>query len=179
MCATNLIAARSATNFQGTSARTEDRLKPYLPALPSPLRGEGRGEQELGGSAVEPVPVGLALDAARRGRLILQPSLWDTTAAAFADPVRALAQALERPFDLLPVLVEQVDEEVARLPVGQGLGQVGLFRDPGDHAADHVVQRPVQPRLLAALGGQELESLPVSLQPLLWSVVCLFPNRHC
>ena len=95
--------------------------------------------------------MGLALDAARGGRLVFQPSVRDSTAAAFADPVRTVAQALERPLDLLPVLVQQVDEKVARLPVGQRLGQVGLLRDPGDDAADDVVQRPVEARLLAAL----------------------------
>lgn len=111
--------------------------------------------------------MGLALDAARGGRLVPQPGFRDVPAAAFADPVGAFPEPLERALYLLPVLVEQVDQQVAGLPVRQGLGQVGLLGNARDDAADNVVQRPVEPRFLAALGGQELEPSPVSLQPLL------------
>src|SRR5216683_1242467 len=131
-------------------------------------------QQELRGSSVEPVPVGLAFDAARGGRLVLQPGFRYAPVAAFADPVGALAQPLDGPLDLLAVLIEQVDEEVCGLPVGQSLGQVGVLRDTRDDATDDVVQRTVQTRLFAALGGQELEPLPVSLQPHRWSVAALF-----
>src|SRR6266446_1696495 len=125
--------------------------------------------QALGGSSVDPVPVGLALDAARGGRLVPQARSGYPPAAAFADPVGTLAQALERALDLLAVLVQQVHQQVAGLPVGEGLREVGLLGNPRDHTAGDVVERSVQARLLAALRGQELEQPPVSFQPLLWS----------
>src|SRR5690348_17148356 len=133
------------------------------------MSGEGPGEQVLGGPSVNPVPVALTLDAARGRRLVPQPGLGDAPVAALADPVRALAQLLQRPLDLLAVLVQQVDQDVAGLAVGQRLGKVGLLGDAGDHTADHLVERPVEPGLLAALRRQELEPSPVSFQPLLWS----------
>src|SRR5438105_8369172 len=141
-------------------------------------RGGEEAQQELRRAAVEPVPVGLALDAARGGRLVLQPGFGDAPAAAFADTVGAFAQALQRPLDLFAVLVEKVDEKVARLTVGQRLRQVGVLRNPRDHAADDIVQRAMKARLFAALRGQELEELPVSLQPRRWSVSGPLPNRH-
>ena len=121
----------------------------------------------------------LALDAARGGRLIPQARFGNPPAAAFADPVGTLPQALERTLDLLAVLVQQVHQQVAGLAVGQGLGQVGLLRNPRDYAARDVVEWAMQARLLAALRCQELQPSPVSFQPLFWSISGLFPNRHC
>ncbi len=74
--------------------------------------------------------MGLALDAARRRRLVLQPGFRDAAAAAFADPVSAFAQALQSALHLLAVLVEKVDEQVGGLPVRQRLGQVGVLPRP-------------------------------------------------
>src|SRR5260370_30454554 len=108
-------------------------------------------QQELRGSSVKPVPVGLAFDAARGGRLVLQPGFRYAPVAAFADPVGALAQPLDGPLDLLAVLIEQVDKEVRGLAVGQSLGQVGVLRNARADAADPVVQRTVQARLFPAL----------------------------
>lgn len=120
----------------------------------------------LGSPPVDPVPVSLALDASRGRRLVAQAGFRNVAAAALADAVRAVAEPLQRPLDLLPVLVEQVDQKVAGLPVGEGLGQVGLFWDAGDDAAHDVVQGPVQAGLLAALGGKDLEPLAIGLEPL-------------
>ena len=69
----------------------------------------------------------LALDAARGGRLVPQPLRRDPVAAVLADPVGALAHALQRALDLLAVLVEQVDQDVGRLAVGQRLRQVDVL----------------------------------------------------
>src|SRR5689334_12763476 len=139
----------------------------------------GRGSsQGLGGSPVQTVPVPLTFDAARGGRLVAEASLRNPVAAALADPVRAFAEPLERALDLLPVLVEQVDQDVARLAVGQRLREVGLFGNPRDHAADDVVERPVETGLLAALRSQHLQTSPVCLQELLGSLSCLLPLRH-
>src|SRR5438445_512677 len=65
--------------------------------------------------AVDPVPVGLTLNATRRRGLVAQSGLGNPVAAAFADPVSAFSQALERALDLLPVLVEKVHQEVGGL----------------------------------------------------------------
>jgi hypothetical protein len=59
----------------------------------------------LGGSSVEAVPLALALDAAGRGGLVPEPLRRDAPAAAFADPVGARSQALQRALDLLAILV--------------------------------------------------------------------------
>jgi len=130
--------------------------KPYGSTPHPNLRG-------LGGSPVEPVPVSLALNATCRGGLILQPRLGNAAAAAFADPVRALTKPFQGPLDLFPVLVEEVDQDVRRLPVVEGLRQVRILRNPCDHAAHDLVQRPVEPGFLATLGGKELEQSLVSL----------------
>ena len=123
--------------------------------------------------------MGLTLDAARGGRLEPQPGFRDAPAAAFANPVCAIAEPLQRPLDLLAVLVQQADEQVRRLPVGQRLCQVGVLGNARDHTAGDIVQRTVEAGLLAALRGQELQPSPVSFEPLLRSVFRLLSHRHC
>ena len=60
----------------------------------------------------------LALDAARGRRLEPEPLGGDAPAAAFADAVRAFVEPLESTLDLLPVLVEEVNQDVGCLAVG-------------------------------------------------------------
>ncbi|MEO8743742.1 MAG: hypothetical protein ABI334_07270 [Candidatus Dormiibacterota bacterium] len=120
----------------------------------------------------------LALDASGGGGLELQTRRWNGTSAALADSVCTPSQTLEGAFDLLPVLVEQVDQEVGCLTIGQRLRQVDVLGNPGDHAAGHIVQRPVQASLLAALRGQELELPAVGLEPRLWSVFSSIASSH-
>src|SRR5438552_13139559 len=168
---------RGGVALQTCKAGLGTSFAPLTPAL-SP-EGERVPVPDLGRSSVESVPVGLAFDAARCRRLVLQPGFRYAPAAAFADPVGAFAQPLQGALDLLPVLVEQVYEQVRRLPVGQRLGEVRVLWNPCDHAAGHVVQRAVQAGLLAALRGQELQPSPVSFEPLRRSVFRLLPNCHC
>jgi hypothetical protein len=99
-------------------------------------------------------------------------------AAAFADAVSPLSQALQRALHLLAILVQQVHQDVGRLAVRKGLREVGVLWDARDHAARDVVQRPVEPGFLAALGGQELELPPIGLQPHLRSIVWSLANCH-
>src|SRR5207247_5375921 len=98
----------------------------------------------LGRSPVDPVPVALTLDAPRGRRLILQPGFRDAPCAALADAVGALANPLQGALHLLPVLVQEVDQDVAGLAVRQRLREVCLLRNPRDAGADPVVQRPAE-----------------------------------
>jgi hypothetical protein len=98
----------------------------------------------------------LALDAPRGGGLVLEPFGGDPPRAALADAVRPFPDALQRVLDALAVLVQEVDQDVRRLPVREGLRQVSLFRDARDDAPDLLVERSVEARLLAACRGKLL-----------------------
>jgi hypothetical protein len=95
-----------------------------------------------------------------------------------ADAIRALAYPLQGVLHLLTVLVEEMDQDVAGLPVGEGLRQVGLFWDASDQSADRLVQRPVEARFLATRQGEVLQVPPVGFEPLFGRRVWTFTSRH-
>src|SRR5712691_910469 len=123
--------------------------------------------------------MGLALDAARHRRLEVEPRGRDAVRAGLTYPVSALAYPLQRPLDLLPVLVQQMDEEIGGLAVRQGLREVGVFRDRHDHAADDVGKRAVQPSLLTAGAGELRQGNAAGFEPFLGCVVGSLANCHC
>src|SRR6266850_4816758 len=112
-----------------------------MPAT-SPASGEVRlikpsrtlvtGVGRLGRSSVHAVPLRLAFHAPRGGGLVLKTFGWDSPGARFTDAIRPFPRPLQRVLHALAILVQQVDQDVRGLPVGEGLGQVSLFRDACD-----------------------------------------------
>jgi hypothetical protein len=59
-------------------------------------------------------------------------------------------------FDLLSVLIEEMDQRVGCRPIQKSLGEVDVLRNRPDHPAYGLGQRLVKPGLLAARVGQVL-----------------------
>jgi hypothetical protein len=100
--------------------------------------------------------LGLALYASRGGGLVLEALLGDAAPAALAQTVSAVSDPLERMFDLLSVLVQEMDQRVGGRSIQERLGEVGVLRDRPDHATNGLGKRFMEPRLLATCVGQVL-----------------------